>query len=1634
MTALLVAPATAFGAARDISTVAGISGSPTGAGDGGPATSASLMNPLGVGVGPDGATYVADYGGHKVRRISPAGTITTFAGDGIAGLTGDGGAATSARLRNPSDVAVDALGNVYIADAGNHRIRVVSPGGTISNYAGTTSGYLGDNGPATAARLNAPHGIDVDAAGNVYVADFNNNRVRKISGGTITTVAGTGVAGSGGDGGAATSATLNAPSGVAVDQTGILYIAEYDGNRVRKVGTSGTITRFAGTGGGSTSGDGGLATNAQLNAPWGVETDSDGNVYVTEIGGHVTRKVSWFFGIISRYAGTGSAGFSGDGGTASSAQLNGPAAMQLSSAGHLYIADYTNRRVRRVEAVAKPEAPTVGAVSPASPSNVNNVTITGTAPLDTTVRLYTDSACNSSVAGSGTAAAYGSSGIAVTVASDATTTLYATASNSLGASACSSTSVSYVEDSTPPGSPTIGTSPTTPSTGRNPSWSFSGEAATTLECKLVRGTDTIENWTTCSTSKAYNLTGEADGTYTFSVRAKDAANNTGAAATSNYVLDTTAPGLPTIDAKPASPGNDLTPEWGWTGEGDSYRCRLESNGIELQAWSPCSSAHGYDLTGKPDGAYLFQVHARDAAGNDGQIASHTYTLNTALPATPTITVSQSSPGSTRSPQWTFGTSQGGVTLECRLDRGVDEVYAWEPCTTSHSFDLTGEPNGTYLFSVRADNGVTQGAPASAAYTLDTVAPGDPTFPSAPASPDLDEIPEWSLAASGGATRFECRLMRGTDTIATRTTCTSPASWDLSAEVDGTYVLESRAFDAAGNASGWSSSTGYALDTTAPADPTVSAPASPSSDGTPTWTFAAAGATGYECRVERGGLEISDWATCASPWEYDLAGKPDGVYTVLIRSRDAVGNRSDGASSTYEVQRSVPATPSITASPGPLGRTRSVQWSFSTSETGMTFECRLARGGTEIEPWDSCTSPQQYDLTGEDDGAYTFSLRAKNGVNTLSDPTTSDYELDTAAPPAPSVGSEPAAVGSGRAPAWSFTAESGATVRCRVTLGATEIDAYAACTSPHTVDLSGRDDGVYTLTLFARDLAGNDSPTTTRTYELDTTGPAAPSFTSTERTPGNVRLPSWTWTGSGTFECSLARPGGATDDWAACTSPTARDLGGQPDGRYELRVRGVDTAGNRGAIATAGYELDTQPGSLALTGGPSPLLRDPSATFAWSGEAGASFRCRTMRGGDVRTDWAPCSSPHEVDLAGDSDGAYTFAVSATDTAGNASPDAAWTFSIDRTPPAAATYDEKPPARAKDRTPSWTFASDPGARYECRVEEGTNTVFDWRECVSPYKVDLRDREDATYSLLVRAIDEAGNVAAPTETSYRLDTTPPAAPELTDKPNSNGLDRTPTWAFRGESRSELECRLKEDGKDAPDWRACESPKTYDLESKDDGAYTFFVRARDLAGNNGEPASDLYRLRAEAKAAGNDGGGSSGSGDPAPGPGSEPAAPTPAAPGPGDPLPAATPESPGDDPDDAAGDDEDESDAMGGGAAGRGGAGAGPGNGGPAAAGTQGAGGAGAGGDEDGKRRKKPGNAAQETFKKVGKVVAAIAEEPAKTAFPMSLIFIVSGFMGLQGRIDRNDPKLALAPVFADPDLEFKPPRDARAAVGDQ
>jgi uncharacterized protein (TIGR03437 family) len=361
-----------FGQGGIISTVAG-SGVEGFSGDGGVATSAKLSLPTAVVADRAGNLYIADESNNRVRKVSPDGTISTFAGTGSFGFTGDGGPAANATLFYPNDLAIDSAGNLYIADQGNDAIRKVNTSGIISTLAG---GIQVGNSPIPGGRLNAADSVAVDAAGNIYSSGANNI-VKIDSSGNYTTIAG-GVLGYSGDGGPAKSAALKSPSGIALDAAGNLYFADAGNNRIRKIDKAGVITTVAGTGTAGFSGDGGLATQAQIHlvgAPFaGVALDSAGNLYFADWGNNRIRMINPV-GMITTVAGGGGIQLQrnnpwGDGKPATMANLMRPRGVSLDSSGNIYIADTNHSEVRKVSAGS-------GTTTPPGPSISTNGVVNG---------------------------------------------------------------------------------------------------------------------------------------------------------------------------------------------------------------------------------------------------------------------------------------------------------------------------------------------------------------------------------------------------------------------------------------------------------------------------------------------------------------------------------------------------------------------------------------------------------------------------------------------------------------------------------------------------------------------------------------------------------------------------------------------------------------------------------------------------------------------------------------------------------------------------------------------------------------------------------------------------------------------------------------------------------------------------------------------------------------------------------------------------------------------------------------------------------------------------------------------------------------------------------------------------------
>jgi len=843
----------------------------------------------------------------------------------------------------------------------------------------------------------------------------------------------------------------------------------------------------------------------------------------------------------------------------------------------------------------------------------------------------------------------------------------------------------------------------------------------------------------------------------------------------------------------------------------------------------------------------------------------------------------------------------------------------------------------------------------------------------------------------------------------------------------------------------------------PAPLITAGPKSPDNDLAPRWSFEATGvATSFECSLSRDDALVGDWAPCASPGAYDLSGQPDGVYRFAVRALEADGALSETGTADYTLDTSVPGLPTIVALPGPAAADRSPEWRF-TGGSNERFECRLDRDDDAAEGWGPCSSPHEVDLTGEADGAFVFSVRGVAPNGTRGPARTAGYLLDTHAPDAPVFASSPPTVGNDASPTLSFATEAGAQAECRA-VGADGADSgWVRCASPYDFDLGGRPDGSYALAVRAADAAGNTGSETATGYTLDTTPPAAPAVDAPAVTPAGRLQPSFDFADEAgvAYECRLDGPGGYATGWQPCVSPAPYDLTGQPDGLYTFAVRGTDTAGNTGEPGSATYELARDPNAVALSAGPGRTGRTRQPQWSFQVTGGSGFVCSLDFGTTVVFKPATCGSPRSYNLSGKPDGVYRFTVRTAGTAGGHEP-ATQDYALDSTPPAQPAVTAAPVSPAPDDKPAWRFAGEDGAALDCRVTRGQATVVDWTPCTNGRRFDL-GAVDGDYRVTVRARDAAGNVGPGATSSYQRDATPPAVPTLSAAPKPDDIDRSPTWSFSAESGARFSCTLTRGSDVVGAKTSCAGAKTYNLSGAQPGTYTFSVEATDAAGNTSAPRVAKYVLAAApAKATGGTGGGA-GSGGSGSVPGTGPSASAGGGSGPADAGAGAGPS--------AAGGGAQQPRSSGatrvpstsysastpgrrpatGGSPAR--ASHGPASTGSRAAGTTRRGDRDGAGSAAGDRRVGAPDAPNAAGRRdagserglrdklegaIGSpgrdVARALTGDVAKKVFPVSVLVLLGLFLLVQSRIDRGEPKLALAPIDADPDLEFGPPPTLR------
>jgi hypothetical protein len=1195
--------------------------------------------------------------------------------------------------------------------------------------------------------------------------------------------------------------------------------------------------------------------------------------------------------------------------------------------------------------------------------------------------------------------------------------LFVTATDAAGNTSAAG-SAFYKLDTTPPPSPTVTLSSPASSPGRVRTPQFAvtdAEPGVVLTCSVSGVTPVPPSAVTCGPATSVDLSGAGrDGLYTLSVTATDAAGNISTIATATYLLDTIAPPVPAVAlAVPSSsPGRVTTPSFSVsdTEAGVSYSCTVTGPTVVPASAIGCGSTTTVDLSGAGrDGSYTLAVVAADAAGNLSAAGSATYTLDTAPPPTPVVTLTSptSSPSNVAGPVFSVTDTEAGVILSCSVSGPTPVPATAVSCGSTTAVDLSGPGrDGSYRLSVTATDAAGNVSVAGkATYLLDTTPPPAPTsILSVPASsPGNVTAPQFAVSDTEAGVSYTCSVSGATTVPTGAITCGATTTVDLSGTGrDGSYTLSVTATDVAGNTSAAGSAT-YVLDTTAPPAPVVVSPGAstkvPSfgiTDGDPSAVLTCLLTSPKGKTV----FPTSPPATCPTSGTFDTTTFADGTYTLVVTATDPAGNTTS-TTVTWLRDTIPPAVPTVTLStpPSSPGKVTAPQFAVSDTEAGVSYACSVSGATTVPSGAITCGATTTVDLSGAGrDGVYTLSVTATDAAGNTSAAGSANYTLDTMAPPTPSVSLTVPSSSPGNATGPHFSvsdAETGVTYSCAVAGPTTVPSTAISCGSTTSVDLSGAGrDGLYTLSVTATDLAGNTSAAGSASYLLDTTAPPAPTvvLTAPASSPGNVTAPQFAVSDvepGVTYTCSVTGATTVPSAAVSCGPVTTFPLPGTGgDGNYTLSVTATDAAGNTSSAATDTYVLDTTAPAKPIVSLAS-AVQSNSKTPLWTWQFGFNDQATALdvatcviTGPNGYTSTTVGCAHHFSILLGGVDGPYTLTVTLTDEAGNTASSPSPVYTLDSTAPPGPTVTLRRPISGVglDRHPIWKVTGPPNTTLMCTLRRGTELgviISPEAVCPNPTTYSLAGQPDGLFTLVVVAVDAAQNRSFDAWATYALI---PSAPQVVPPQRESA---TAVWTVDGNPSDTYVCTLiRDDNTVVSDPHGCGAHPMFDMSSLRPATYTLSVTQIGSEGVRSAPGSAQWQWDGLSPVPPG----------PPPSGGNAPHHHHPAGttkqPSGGGPLPSL----PG-------------AVRKGLGRLGRGITGL------PFI------------------HPKLPiGGVTHDVVSAVQSVVGAVGSAGGGTGFPLLLVGLVMVFLLVQNRIDRRDPKLALASIAADDTVEFHPPPSRR------
>ena len=979
-----------------------------------------------------------------------------------------------------------------------------------------------------------------------------------------------------------------------------------------------------------------------------------------------------------------------------------------------------------------------------------------------------------------------------------------------------------------------------------PTFTFSSEPGASFQCSVDTGTPSFGP---CSGTGTHTPASPlSDGPHTFRVRATDAATNQ-ATATLSFSVDTAAPSGPELTATaPASPANDNNPKViGTAPAGTTIKLytSADCSGSPVATGTATQLEAGISVSVADNTTTNFRATSTTAAENVSACSDPIAYVEDSSASDTTIGTKPAALVNSTAANFTFngndGAGSGIASFECRIDAG-----AWAACTSPREY--TGLGAGSHTFDVKAIDkaGNVDQTPATYTWQIDLIAPAvtidslSKALVKAGETSDLtwhaDENGSFELRVGGA----DCTAGTVVDSGAYSTQPATRVSNVTAAQLaEGVNTLRLCLADAAGNRG--AATTTLSKDTGAPDTTIGTKPAALANSATANFTFtgndgAGSGIASFECRIDSG-----SWSPCTSPREY--ASLAEGAHTFEVKAIDNAGN-ADGTPATYSwTIDTVGANTTIDTKPAALSTSTTASFTFSAADgTGSgvaSYQCRR-----DSEDWTPCTSPRSFSALAE--GSHSFEVRAIDVAGNVDQtPAAFDWEIDSKAPTT-QIDTKPAALANSATANFTFSGNDGtgsgiASFECRIDSGA-----WAACTSPR--EYTGLGEGSHSFEVKAIDQAGHvDATPASFTWSIDSQSPE----TQIDTKPAalvKTTTASFTFSGSdaggsglASFECR--RDGGA---WAACASP--REYTGLGDGAHSFDVRALDSAGNTDTTpATFSWTVDTTGPAVQIDSGPSGQTNNPSPTFTFSSEPGASFQCSIDTG---TPSFGPCSGAATHTPASPlSDGPHTFRVRATDAATNQAI-ATRTFNVDTSAPDAPELTATSPASpANDNHPKVIGAALAGTTIKLYTSAdctGSPVATGSAAELLEAGISVSVADDSTTRFRATATTAAGNASGCSEAIAYVEDS--GAPDTTidAKPASLTASTSANFTFTGSDGAgsglaSFQCRR--DSTDPSAWAPCVSPKAYS--GLGDGGHVFEVRTIDKAGNaDSSPAAFAWTV----------------------------------------------------------------------------------------------------------------------------------------------------------------------------------------------